>query len=46
LPEKFNTKTTNSLGLQLVQLLADQIGGQMEIKVQNGTCFTIRFSSK
>ena len=36
-------KNTTSLGLQLVDLLTDQIEGKLDLDRKNGTKFTIRF---
>jgi PAS domain S-box-containing protein len=43
LPEGFNSESSNSLGLQLVAILVDQLGGKLELKRSKGTEFTIRF---
>jgi PAS domain S-box-containing protein len=40
-PESIDFKTTNSLGLQLVNTLADQIDGGIELKRGSGTRFKI-----
>ena len=34
----------DSLGLQLITSLVDQLDGELELKRNNGTEFTIRFS--
>ena len=36
--------TTSTLGLQLVSLLTEQIGGRLQVDRKDGTCFKIRFS--
>lgn len=41
--EKFNLEDSNSLGLQLVEVLVDQLGGEIELKRSSGTEFVIRF---
>lgn len=41
MPENF--KETNSLGLQLVSALVNQLDGTVELKVDNGTCYNIKF---
>ena len=43
LPEELNFRDTESLGLQLVCTLTDQIKGNIELYVCNGTCFKITF---
>ena len=42
-PEDLNFKDTESLGLQLVNLLINQIDGSIELKRGNGTEFRIEF---
>ena len=43
IPEDFNSENSGSLGLQLVAILVDQLGGELELKRNNGTEFTMRF---
>ncbi|MHC1755791.1 MAG: PocR ligand-binding domain-containing protein [Methanosarcina sp.] len=43
IPEEIEFTNTDSLGLQLVNLLVEQIGGCIELKKNHGTKFTIRF---
>jgi PAS domain S-box-containing protein len=43
IPESFNSESSGSLGLQLVAILVDQLGGELELKRDNGTGFVIRF---
>lgn len=43
LPEGFVLEKTKSLGLRLVQLLANQLGGTVTIRREAGTEFLIRF---
>ena len=43
-PEDLDFKNTDSLGLQLVNSLVDQIDGKIELKSKNGTEFKITFS--
>jgi two-component sensor histidine kinase len=43
LPNEFDTKRGNTLGLQLVRTLTEQVGGQIEILRQPHTAFTITF---
>lgn len=43
LPEGFIIENANSLGLQLVVALVDQLDGTLEIKSENGTLFKIVF---
>ena len=42
-PEDLNFKNTESLGLQLVNLLITQIDGSIELNLENGTEFRIEF---
>ena len=42
-PEKLDYKNTKSLGLQIVNTLTDQIGGDIALDLENGTTFTIKF---
>lgn len=44
IPEDIDFRTTDSLGLQLITILVDQIDGSIELKRDQGTEFTIRFS--
>lgn len=46
LPKDFSYEKTNSLGIQLVYALLDQIDASMEIKVKGGTEFLIKFPRK
>jgi PAS domain S-box-containing protein len=41
--EEVNFRNSNSVGLQLVNTLVEQIEGQLELKRENGTEFRIRF---
>ena len=43
LPKEFDFRNTDSLGLQLVNSLAAQLGGAVELDRTNGTTFTITF---
>ena len=43
LPESLDYKNTPSVGLQLVNMLTEQIGGDIELDRHCGTCFTITF---
>jgi PAS domain S-box-containing protein len=43
LPENIDFRNTSSLGLQLVNILVDQIGGSIELKKGEGTEFRIKF---
>ncbi len=42
--EDFNLEDSNSLGLQLVKTLVDQLDGEVELKRDSGTEFCIRFT--
>jgi PAS domain S-box-containing protein len=44
IPEDFNLEDSNSLGLQLVETLVDQLGGEIELKRDSGTEFCIKFT--
>ncbi len=43
IPENFNSASADSLGLQLVTILVDQLNGELGMKRNKGTEFTIRF---
>jgi two-component sensor histidine kinase len=43
IPAEIDLKNTSSLGLQLVDMLTQQIEGRVELDRENGTRFTIRF---
>ncbi|HEY6166649.1 MAG TPA: histidine kinase, partial [Verrucomicrobiae bacterium] len=43
LPQGFDIARSPSLGLKLVRMLAEQLGGQLEIIVHDGTEFRIAF---
>ncbi len=45
IPEKIEFKNADSLGLQLVNILVEQVDGCMELKRNNGTEFTIWFNN-
>ena len=40
-PQKINFRTTETLGMQLVVILTEQLSGKIEMKINNGTIFTI-----
>lgn len=44
IPEHINVESTNTLGLQLIYGLAQQIKGKIELDRSEGTKFTIIFS--
>ena len=44
IPEDIDIKELDSLGLQLVTFLVDQLDGELELKKSNGTEFIIRFT--
>ena len=44
IPENIDIEDLNSLGIQLVTSLVDQLDGELELKRNNGTEFTIRFT--
>jgi two-component sensor histidine kinase len=43
-PDDVDMETTDSLGLQLINSLTDQIDGDIILNRTNGTSFTIKFS--
>lgn len=43
-PDDFDLDNSNTLGLQLVSLLADQLNARLEIRRKDPTKFTLRFS--
>ncbi|HWQ48968.1 MAG TPA: MEDS domain-containing protein [Methanosarcina sp.] len=45
IPEEIDTENSNSLGLQLVNILVEQIDGCLEIKSNKGTQFGIWFNN-
>jgi len=46
IPKEIDFQTTDSLGLQLVNILVEQIDGYIELKRYPGTEFTICFNNK
>ena len=44
IPENLDIEDLDSLGLQLVTTLVDQLDGELELKRNNGTEFTVRFT--
>ncbi len=44
IPENIDFENTETLGLQLVNILVDQLDGEIELKRDKGTEFTISFS--
>jgi PAS domain S-box-containing protein len=44
IPENLNIKDVDSLGIQLITTLADQLDGKFELKNNNGTEFIMRFT--
>ena len=43
MPQGFELSETKSLGLQLIPLLAEQFGGELNVKQDNGTRYDLRF---
>ena len=43
MPEEIDFTTTESLGLQLVSALVNQLDGSVELRRDNGTCYRINF---
>lgn len=46
MPDDINLKESSSLGLQLVAMLAEQIGGDITILSKKGTTFIVKFQSE
>jgi two-component sensor histidine kinase len=46
IPENLNFEDLDSLGLQLINTLVDQLDGELELKRNNGTEFAIRIKVK
>jgi two-component sensor histidine kinase len=44
IPEDLDIEELDSLGMQLVTSLVDQLDGEFELKRDNGTEFTVRFT--
>ena len=44
IPESIHLENPNSLGIQLVTTLIDQLDGELELKRNNGLEFTIKFT--
>jgi PAS domain S-box-containing protein len=44
LPENFNPEDSDTLGIQLIFILIDQLEGRLELKTDSGTEFIIRFA--
>ena len=44
IPENLNIEDLDSLGIQLVTSLVEQLDGELKLKRNNGTEFTIRFT--
>jgi len=43
MPEGFDVRQSDSLGLQLVRMLTEQLGGTLTVARQGGTAFTLTF---
>jgi len=46
IPEEIDFENTDSMGLQLIRVLVDQIDGHLELERKGGTKFKIRFNNK
>ncbi len=44
IPESVNIENSDTLGIQLVTILVDQLDGELELKKDSGTEFVIRFT--
>ena len=45
LPQPFEKMSTETLGLQLISALVDQLDGDLEVKSQKGTKYLIKFEN-
>ena len=45
LPENFDFNNTDSLGMQLIAALTDQLDGEVKIESNNGTKISINFKN-
>ena len=45
LPDDININDLNSLGLKIIDLLVQQLGGKVEVNNSNGTCYIISISN-
>jgi two-component sensor histidine kinase len=45
IPDSVDLENPDTLGLQLVSILVDQLDGEMELKRDNGTEFIIKLST-
>lgn len=46
IPENMDFKNTDSLGLRIINMLTDQIEGNIKVEGENGTKFTIEFKEE
>jgi len=46
IPETFNIEKSDSLGLQLIHVLIDQLDGKVKLNRDNGTEFIIEFTAQ
>jgi len=46
LPEDLNLKKPDTLGLEIVHILVNQLGGKLQVKVDGGTEFRITFGEQ
>jgi two-component sensor histidine kinase len=46
LPANFDIKTVDSLGMELMKALSEQLGGSFDIKNNNGVCIIIEFQQE
>ncbi len=46
IPEDLDIEDLDNLGLQLITALVNQLDGELDIKRNNGTEFTVRFTVK
>ncbi|MGB9927035.1 MAG: sensor histidine kinase [Methanosarcina sp.] len=46
IPEEIDFENSDTLGLQLVNILVDQLDGTLELKNRNGTAFIIKFATQ
>ena len=45
-PKNYNISDSDSLGLKIVYSLTEQINGEIEIKISDGTKFIIKFKEE
>jgi two-component sensor histidine kinase len=46
MPSEIHLAATSTMGLQLVSMLVDQLGGQVRLEREGGTAFQITFAAQ